>query len=557
MRAGVAARATREVVWITALFLALTLALCYPLSLHPGSTVLPLGGDTRLYLWTLEWDVHALTHRPWAVFDANIFAPEHLTLAYSENCLGSALIAAPVLWLSGNAVLAMNVVVLLSCVLCGIGMYLLARELGVSRAGSLLAGLIFAFAPPRFLRLGQLHLAPVQWMPFCLAYLHRYFAGSRSRDLKIAVGLFALQVMTSGHAGLILIVAILCLVAWRAIRREPLRLASLPRDLGVAGGAGLALVVLLMLPYERVQREQSWVRTIEEAQVWSPNAASFLESPSHVHRFIRSFLPPLSGRPKAALFPGVIPLLLALGGVWAVVCHPRMREQAGAYLVILVLSVWLALGPDYGLYTIVHKLPAWNLIRVPSRYVTLSLLALAILAAHGFDAMLGVMRSSRRSLVAAAMAVLLVAEFAVAPLDAVHYESEIPAADRWLAGRPKPFVVAEVPVLSSRDEARASSRQSIYMMHSTAHWQKTVHGYSGFEPPRHTALYRALTSFPDGTSLEQLEQLGVNYVVVHTTYYPQDEWAQTRARLATYSSRLRLLYNDGQSRVYVLNTPGG
>jgi len=200
---------------VTALFVALTLGLAYPLSVHPATTVLPMGGDTRLFLWMLGWDVHALTHRPWAVFDANIFAPERLTLAYSENCLGSALIAAPFLWLTRNPVLAMNAVVLLSCVLCGVGGYLLGRQLGLSRGGSLVAGVIFAFAPPRFLRLGQVHLAPVQWIPFCLLYLDRYFQSARPRDLKIAAAFFAVQVLTSGHAGLFLIVAIGCLVAWR------------------------------------------------------------------------------------------------------------------------------------------------------------------------------------------------------------------------------------------------------------------------------------------------------------------------------------------------------
>ena len=97
-------------------YLAVTVLLAYPLSVHPASRVLTDAPDTHLYLWTLMWDAHAFLHQPFSIFDANIFYPERHTLAYSENLIGSALFASPVLWVSGNPVLAMNVVLLLSLI---------------------------------------------------------------------------------------------------------------------------------------------------------------------------------------------------------------------------------------------------------------------------------------------------------------------------------------------------------------------------------------------------------------------------------------------------------
>src|SRR5262245_45396217 len=158
-----------EAIAAGAVYAVLTVVMAWPLSAHPGSTVLPLGADTKLFLWTIGWDLHALAHQPFSIFDANIFYPLPHTLAYSENAIGSAILAAPVLLLSGNPVLALNSVLLLACVLCGVGAFVLARRLGLSVGGAVLAGLIFAFTPPRFLRTGQLHLATVQWLPFCLA----------------------------------------------------------------------------------------------------------------------------------------------------------------------------------------------------------------------------------------------------------------------------------------------------------------------------------------------------------------------------------------------------
>ena len=99
-----------------------------PFSLAPGSLVLADLPDTHLFIWTLAWDAHAFLHQPLSIFDANIYYPYANTLAYSENLIGSAFFAAPIIWLTGDLVLAMNLTALLTCVLCGVGAYLLARQ---------------------------------------------------------------------------------------------------------------------------------------------------------------------------------------------------------------------------------------------------------------------------------------------------------------------------------------------------------------------------------------------------------------------------------------------
>src|SRR5207247_11075301 len=108
-----------------ALYLLLTLLLTYPLCLKPDRTVLAHYPDDELLMWVLAWDAHAFLHQPLSIFDANIFYPQRRTLAYSENLIGSAFFAAPVLWATANPVLALNLVALLACVLCGLGGYVL------------------------------------------------------------------------------------------------------------------------------------------------------------------------------------------------------------------------------------------------------------------------------------------------------------------------------------------------------------------------------------------------------------------------------------------------
>ena len=208
----------RDGMWRVALFYCLvTVVLTWPLVPRAHEATLPVSPDTQLFIWTLAWDTHAVVHQPFAIFDSNIYYPERRTLAYSESLLGSTIFAAPVLWAGGNPLLAMNVVALLSVVLGGMGAYLLAVRLGMRRDAAILAGAIFAFAPARLFRISQLHLTTIQWVPFTLAFLHTYLDSRKPRDLRLAIAFFTLQVLTSGHGAVFVIVA-----SRRADRVSPL-----------------------------------------------------------------------------------------------------------------------------------------------------------------------------------------------------------------------------------------------------------------------------------------------------------------------------------------------
>jgi len=656
--------------WRAALLYAvLTVALTIPLSLRPGSRMLPTGPDGDLFVWTFAWNAHAFLHQPLSIFDANIYHPRRHTLAYSENLIGSAVIAAPVIWATGNPVLATNVVALLSCLLCGLGTYVLARRVGLGHAGAVVAGVVFAFAPPRFLRLGQLHLTTVQWLPFGLMFLHAYLDGGRRRDLRLAAGTFSLQALTSGHGAVFLAVAMSALCGYRLLLGEPRALGRRARDLGLTGAVLLLPAVLVLVPYRTLQSEVGLTRTLDN---WEATASSFVASPAHVHARVLQLLghADILGTASAYLFPGYLPILLASsalvlgtrrrdappvasrhdgsGAGWrpgavaargpagwrrlaaaaeliAVACvglalyvtaygpvrlrwHDtvllsvrnaqrawmlslaagalrvalarvvpvevggRLRRGSGAlaawarshrrsalvfYALLLLLGLWLSVGSPVGLWPYVYRLPGFNFIRVPSRFTIMALLGLAVLSGIGFERAAARCWPRRPGAPRAAVALvvaLLVAEFALAPLETVPARMEVPPVDRWLAGRPTPFVVAEVPLPDPRHAGAFERRQVALMLHATAHWQKTVHGYSGIRPPEHTALYEALRRFPDEDSLRQLAAFGVTYIVVHTAWYATGEWEAVAARLGGFADRLRLEHVEGEGRVYSLRS---
>jgi hypothetical protein len=542
----------RETLLVAALFVALTFVLAYPVSVHPASTALPGDADTDLFMWTLAWDTHALATNPLGIFNANIFHPNRLTLAYSENLIGSAFFAAPVLWASDNPVLALNVVALLSCVLCGIGGHFLGRVVGLTRPGAIVCGIVFAFSPARFFRIGQLHLTTVQWIPFSLAFLHRYLASGRPRDLQLAVAFFSLQALTSGHGAVFLALALGGLLVYHVARGEPIALGRRLRDFGAMGAVLLTPAALLYVPYRAVQVEIGLRRTLDN---WGLPKESFLASPARLHSFLLSLFPNarINENAGAYLFPGFLTLALA---VMALVAWPRgeatqktQRAVVVYYALLALVSVWLTVGPPLGIWQFVYWLPGLNFIRGPSRFMILAVLAFAVLAGFGFERVTAGATPERRTWLTTVVAALLVVEFATMPLPVRDYSVRIPAVDRWLATQPRPFVVAEFPVITSERYHTA------YMLHSTTHWQKTVHGYSGIRPSLHEELYRQMRGFPDEASLDHLARLGVTHVVVHTDMYPPGEWEQVDARIHQFSAWLTRAHTDAGGVVYLLRRP--
>jgi hypothetical protein len=640
---------TRELGGVFLLSSAILFLLAYPMTIQLGSAVFPQGADTDLFLWIFGWDAHAALHNPLSIFEANIYHPHRYTLAYSENMIGSALLVAPIVWATGNVVLALNLVQLLSVPLCAAGAYLLGRRIGLGARGALVAAMVFAFAAPRFFRIAQPHLTTVQWVPFCLAFVHQYFETGRPRDLRWALAFFTFQTLTSGHGGVFAALAIALFLAWRFALGEPLTPARRFRDVGIVGALLLAFNIVLLLPYRVVQQEMGLRRSLGEAVTFSPNFESFLASPGFIDTWLVARIaslfddPELTDRAKAVLFPGFIPLGLGAIGVWSVLrrstrAHVRppnlawrrvswvieagflaalalaitalaggpfrirygstvivsvrdltrvwliagafaalrlglqrwvpldlpgrirrlaagipdgarnLRNNALAFYILLgIVSIWLALGPPFGLYTLVHDWPGFSFIRVPTRLTILTVLAVALLAGAGVERMTRALPVPWQSVTVALCITLFVAEIAAFPLGTETYTTNIPALDRWLATQNKPFVVAEVP---------AEERwQSAYMIHSMAHWQKTIHGYSGIRPPLNQELFDVLLNFPDKDSLTRLLDVGVTHLIVHTDYYPPEKWREVESQLPAFSDWLTLLHAEEGGRVYSLRRP--
>jgi len=331
------------------LFLILTLVLTYPLFLNLGHGVRDMG-DPLLNTWIMAWNVHRIVSLDWkGFFDANIFYPAPRTLAYSEFLLPQSLFALPVLLISGNPILAYNIVLLLAFISSGLGMFFLAFRLTRSTAAGIIAGLIFAFSPFMFAHLTHLQILSAGGIPLTFLFLHRFFESRSPGDFYLFTLFYILQVLANGYYALYLtlfagVFIVYQIFRWRlfADRGFWLKMATFVLLVAVAAGP-------FYYQYIKVRSEMGFSREIG----FSAKPANFLTT-AKINRLYGRVTERL-WKPEGELFPGAIAFLLALTGFFSGVkiikeqreAKPKQRSGRGLrrlkILFNCLILLWLGL----------------------------------------------------------------------------------------------------------------------------------------------------------------------------------------------------------------------
>jgi uncharacterized membrane protein len=341
--------------YAAAVYTVIAVAMTWPLARGLGRDVAWDLGDSLLNIWILAWDCeqfrgilagHAshLQH----FFDANIFHPAPLTLAYSEHLVPQALQVLPIYALTKNPILCYNLLFLSTFVLSGLGMFLFARELTGSTAAAFIGGLLFAFAPYRIPQSSHLQVLSSQWMPFALYGFRRYFDGGRTRALAGATAAVVAQGLSCGYYLLYFSPFAAAYVVWEAWRTGRLTDRRMWVALAVAMLAAAVVITPFALPYIRVSRELQLSRSLSEATRLSADVYSYATA-SVAERFWGSRLSDVFPKGEGELFPGAVPIVLALIGVmWSgrvrIEAEPPTWRTRTAWVLSLVALVHLVSG---------------------------------------------------------------------------------------------------------------------------------------------------------------------------------------------------------------------
>lgn len=359
-----------------AAYLVVALAATWPLVLGLGRDVPWDLGDSVLNMWILAWDCEQIRailtgdlSRVGSFFDANIFHPAPVTLAYSEHLVAQAIQIFPVYLISGNPILSYNVLFLSTFVLSGLGMYLLVRELTGNAIAAFVAGLVFAFVPYRLPQSSHLQVLSSQWMPFVLYGLRRYFDTRRIRPLAGAAVALVAQNLSCGYYLLYFSPFVAAFALWEICWRRLWREGTVWLQLASAGIVTAAVTAPFVLPYAQVRSDFGVGRSRAEVTRFSADVYSY--ATAFPEQWIWGDVLQVVPKPEGELFPGLVPMLLGLLGIASGLRQARLAQEGRGFaprrraLVVLCAAVALVysaaavaavlvrrLTIDVGLFTI-------------------------------------------------------------------------------------------------------------------------------------------------------------------------------------------------------------
>jgi hypothetical protein len=547
-----------EIAWTVLAGVALAVITSWPLVLHLSSRIAPDLGDPVRTAWEIAWVGHAIVHQPLHLFDANVFYPHKLSLAFSDSLLGYGPAG---LFGSGTvaALVRYNLLFLFAWSLPFVGAYLLARELGLGRFGAAAAGAAFAYAPYRVTEAGHLHVISSGGIPLALFLLlrgyRRWPSSDRSRGLVLAGWLVtAWQVSLGFTLGLqyCYLLAILAAIAavywWRGglrhgeptpavaampeARAAPNATGTPPAEQGGRGpliprrlltvtliGAALSGIigVYQSVPYLKIAHDYPTAkRTLKEVKTYSSGPAALLaaSSENRVWGGVTSGMrAKVHSKNESVFFPGGLILVLALVGLVGVRGSPFTRRlRLGLAIGILTVSI-LALG--LGLtgagypFRLVHDYaPGWDGVRVPGRVFTLGTLFYALLAGAGAHVLVRRIgpwgeRHSLRALPALLGVALVIGIVGEGAGHLAH--PVVPQPARAEIGLPGP--VLDLPTDGPNDR--------LWQYFSTDGFYKIPGGNSTFDIYSVDDLRGGMDAFPDKASVDKLRYYRIRTVVLH------------------------------------------
>ncbi len=431
---------------VLAAYTLLTLVMTWPLAFNWATAIPGDSFDGWQNYWNQWWIKVALVDRlqnPY--FTDLLYAPTGVELYFHTLNPFNGLTTLPI-QLSLGLIPAYNGVVLISWVLGGYGVYLLAlwvlgqrlevrdwrSESSADRPISTLqppvsnhlaaffAGLVFTFSPFHMAHLlGHMQVMALEWLPFYVLYLLRAIGlvqHSRSwRRSALMAGLFlVLAGLCDWYFVLYLLFfpafAVLWSWLWPATSRRSAsfvqRFSAPVAPALVAGALFLLLLGVILVPMVREARQFSFmVRPAADLYTFSASLMDFLV-PNRLHtlwraesmNWVGNQVAPLSER---TISIGYLPLVLALVAAW------RDRRRSGFWLVCAFCFALLALGPRLHLgnitaadiptgntiseqwtpYALLNRLvPFMRISRSVSRYALMVQLCVAVAAGIGLAA---------------------------------------------------------------------------------------------------------------------------------------------------------------------------
>ncbi len=245
--------------------------------------------------------------------------------AFTENLVGLSVISSPLVWATGNAIVAYNLSVFLSWPLSAFAVYLLVLRLGGGASAAFVGGLAFGFAPYRISQMAHVQVLSAYWLPIAFAGLHGFLSDRRRRWLVLFGVAWLLQSLTNGY---FMLYGGVLIAGWLLYFCTTQRTISAGLPILVAWVVASLPLLPVMLVYRRVHAEFGLVRELGAILHYTAQPGSWL-SVSPLSSFWGTWLP--DGGGEWNLLPGATVVLITLAAtVWTLASDRRAAAPSPA-----------------------------------------------------------------------------------------------------------------------------------------------------------------------------------------------------------------------------------
>lgn len=502
--------------------------------------------DQSMVISTITRNAHVLVTEPWNLFGDGQCYPFPKSFTLGEHMFGEGFQMAVPWLLTGDPLLAYNMMLVLTLWIPGLTMFLLAHHFIRHTGSAFVAGLMFQLAPNRIIDGGHPFLHADFWLPLLLLFLHKLFATERRWTAAVGVGLFlALESLETVYVLLACVIVssvygIHLLVRYRAqaTRALPPLLAAVAFGVTVSG--------LALGPY--FETRATWDVLSGRDTVLFPLASYGPGAPYFVG-FIALALIVLGladrfrGRrdisgddPRIAIAVAGFVILwatvvsipipgtgLRLPGLFVIVYDwvPGLDSVRGLFAVNVGLNVCIALLAGYGVLALAERLPTPG--------VALGLVVVLSVALFGERYFTPLARVNFGS-----------------PLDLAAWDARPPEEDIELIRTASIGPVADVPMSPPSNEFARMALSRHLLLQSWAPVPSSS-CYNSFDTPLASHVFQLSDALPDPGAAEALAAVGFKTVLSHTKAWWPPHWKQWQARMEQSPQLARVMPQLAQS----------
>ncbi len=565
-------------------FILLTLIIFIELFPHFSSAIIGDGGDGAQFLWNFWWVKKSILELHQSPFNADyMFYPYVMDLRLHTLILAPALLTLPIQLLWG-CIVALNVYVLSSFVLSGLGAYLLLKLYDKSKSAAFFGAIIYAFNTYVISHTyGHFNLTTTWPIPFTIYFLEKLYNTKKVKYALLSSLFYIFLVYSDFQYAVFTALLIIIWLIWKIlsiIKNKQSLFHFLKPFLFFIACIAVGLYPLFSLVISGFD-DNLLKPTREAVEFYSPDLLAYVVPPqgtitNSVLANYNSQLAKISfSGPEWATYLGISVIVLL---PFIIISLARKKEgERMFWFIVFLIFFTLSLGTelhffanqDTGIalpFAYIHNLPFLNMTRVPVRILIIAILAISILIANLLS---GIKSFKTRYTVVSILSLIYIGELLLLPV--YIQKLEIPKAYGFLKERQdlknKNASIIEFPLFFTDRIDILGKKETIFLFYQTMHEYKMVNGYLSYTPTNFLKQYADMPGMlflvdpihygkPQQQDLAVLKEFlfgkaNVKYAIIHKNILKpvEYEYLSQFLRSDLYASEV---YDDWDTIIYKL-----